>query len=587
MNRYLFNGAFALGVAVLLWVGIGFLGSHGLALTMTVIIAGVYVYGALELHQFRHSTNTLTAALAAIPVPLVRLDDWLKGLHATVHNPVRLRIEGERNGLPGPALTPYLVGLLVMLGMLGTFLGMVVTLNGAVSALEGTSDLAAMRSVFAAPIKGLGLAFGTSVAGVAASAMLGLMSALSRRERLQAAQLLDSKIATDLRSFSLSFQRQETYKALQLQSQSLPQVADKLQTMMAHMEQLNLQLNDRLTRNQESFHSSIQGVYTDLAVSVDKSLRDSLKQSAHIAGESLKPAVEAALSGIAQEAKQLHSRLLEATQAQLDRMESHAEAMVKARMESETRWAQQNIAYMDQVATILRTELGTLKADEALRGDAAVARLGELQATVTVHLSTLGTALEDPITRLINTAAEAPRAAAEVIGQLRQEISSNVVRDNALLEERSRILETLNTLLASINHASVEQRAVIDSLVASSAVALQQAGSEFSNKLGVQADKLADMAAHVGSSAVEVSSLSDAFGLAVRSFGDSNDKLITHLQRIESALDKSMVRSDDQLAYYVAQAREIIDLSITSQKDVFDALRQISIQPPARAEEAA
>ena len=32
-------------------------------------------------------------------------------------------------GLPGPALTPYLVGLLVMLGMLGTFLGMVVTLT--------------------------------------------------------------------------------------------------------------------------------------------------------------------------------------------------------------------------------------------------------------------------------------------------------------------------------------------------------------------------------------------------------------------------------------------------------------------------
>ena len=90
-------------------------------------------------------------------------------------------------GLPGPALTPYLVGLLVMLGMLGTFLGMVVTLNGAVFALEGTSDLQAIRSAFAAPIKGLGLAFGTSVAGVASSAMLGLMSALSRRERMQAA----------------------------------------------------------------------------------------------------------------------------------------------------------------------------------------------------------------------------------------------------------------------------------------------------------------------------------------------------------------------------------------------------------------
>src|SRR6185369_11316199 len=121
---------------------------------------------------------TLSAALAALvttPDNLSTLDDWLGSLHPSLQSPVRLRIEGERIGLPGPALTPYLVGLLVMLGMLGTFLGMVVTLNGAVFALEGTTDLQAIRSALAAPVKGLGVAFGTSVAGVAASAMLGLI----------------------------------------------------------------------------------------------------------------------------------------------------------------------------------------------------------------------------------------------------------------------------------------------------------------------------------------------------------------------------------------------------------------------------
>jgi hypothetical protein len=39
-------------------------------------------------------------------------------------------------------------------------------------------------------------------------------------------------------------------------------------------------------------------------------------------------------------------------------------------------------------------------------------------------------------------------------------------------------------------------------------------------------------------------------------------------------MDKSTARSDEQLAYYVAQAREIIDLSIMSQKDVVEELRQ-------------
>ena len=48
-------------------------------------------------------------------------------------------------GLPGPTMAPYLVGLLVLLGMLGTFLGMVVTLKGAVVALDRTTDLPALR----------------------------------------------------------------------------------------------------------------------------------------------------------------------------------------------------------------------------------------------------------------------------------------------------------------------------------------------------------------------------------------------------------------------------------------------------------
>jgi hypothetical protein len=651
------------------WVGIGFVGTNFLALVMTAIIGAVYVFGALELRQFRQATLTLAQALAAVPDALPSLGDWLGSVHSSLQNPVRLRIEGERIGLPGPALTPYLVGLLVMLGMLGTFLGMVVTLNGAVFALEGTTDIRAIRSALAAPIKGLGLAFGTSVAGVAASAMLGLMSALSRRERLLTAQLLDTKIGTVLRGFSLAHQRQETFKALQLQSQAMPAVVEKLQSMMVQMERMSEQLNTRLLSNQESFHSDVKGVYTELAHSVDKSLRDSLSQSAQLAGESIRPVVEAAMAGVAQQSKLLQERMVdtfeqrsgslvnavnqaystmqtdqasgdrqrlqawtqsletmaatlhrewrdtgEQTRAQqqqicntlaktaediTDRAHANAnhtlgettrlivsaEELMRSRIATESAWLQQHGERMDLLTSALRGELGALRAEEASRGNAAVERLGELQTALTGHLTTLGTALEAPITRLIETASEAPRAAAEVIGQLRKEVSNSVARDNELLEERSRIMETLNSLLESINHASVEQRAVIDSLVASSAVALQQAGSQFSENMGAEATKLSDIAAHVTSSAVDVSSLSEAFGFAVRSFNDANEKLIANLQRIEGAMDKSLARSDEQLAYYVAQAREIIDLSIMSQKGVFEELRQLPGRQAMSADE--
>ena len=56
-----------------------------------------------------------------------------------------------------------------------------------------------------------------------------------------------------------------------------------------------------------------------------------------------------------------------------------------------------------------------------------------------------------PTTIERQTAAEAPKAAAEVIGQLRHELSASMARDNSLLEERSRIMETLGALLDAIN----------------------------------------------------------------------------------------------------------------------------------------
>ncbi|REN18882.1 DUF802 domain-containing protein, partial [Mycobacterium tuberculosis] len=86
-------------------------------------------------------------------------------LHPSLRNAVRLRVEGERVALPGPVLTPYLVGLLVLLGMLGTLLGMMATLRGTGLALESATDLQAIRGSLGAPVEGLAVAFGTSIAG--------------------------------------------------------------------------------------------------------------------------------------------------------------------------------------------------------------------------------------------------------------------------------------------------------------------------------------------------------------------------------------------------------------------------------------
>ena len=786
-NKRFFMAAFVLGLAAVAWVGAGFFGTSWLALAMTLVIAGVYVAGAWELKQFRTATATLAQALAKLDAAPHNLGDWLAGLHPALQNAVRSRVEGERVALPGPALTPYLVGLLVMLGMLGTFLGMVVTFKGAVFALEGSTDLQAIRSALAAPIKGLGLAFGTSVVGVATSAMLGLMSAISRRERLDVVRRLDASINTVLRPFSLVHQRQETFKALQQQAHALPEVVDKLQSMMDRMEQRGQLLDTQLLEQQANFHRDVGVAYTGLADTVGTSLKDSLTASAKIAGESLQPVVEAAMAEMAAESQRMHTRLSEVVQVQVlaqveglsaqfgatartvsdtwtaalqnhtrtsdaqaqgldralasftdtfaersgallatvssnltqsqadqalaeqqrlatwtqsfdtmaaglqgewqrvgaeafaqhqavcqtlektasditahsgqhthqaleamatfvaqaeelgrvraetetrwlaqhdermaqvvdvwrtalektasditERSSEHAgqtlgameklmaqsEDLGRVRTETEARWLAQQEDHMQKVASVWRTELGALRAEEDVRGQAAVDRLGALQAALALQLATLGTALEEPMTRLVKITAEVPQAAAEVIAQLRQEMTRLTERDNIALEERTGLVEKISSLLQTIDTAADEQRAAMTALVASTSGMLTQASGQFTQMLDAQSGKAADVAAHVSSSAVELASLGESFQHSVQLFNASNEKLMDNLQRIESTVSQSMARSDEQLAYYVAQAREVIDLSITSQQGIVEDLRQLHQQRAAQAEAA-
>ncbi|RLU04058.1 MAG: DUF802 domain-containing protein [Ketobacter sp.] len=720
MNRVLFGAAFGLGALAILWIGAGFIGNDLLALTVTLLIGLVYGIGCFEMLQYRRDTASLAAALANVPGNLDRLDLWLGKLPVTLQNPVRLRIEGERIVLPGPVFTPYLVGLLVMLGLLGTFIGMVVTLNGAVLALESTTELQAMRAGLATPIKGLGLAFGTSVAGVAASAMLGLISTLSRRERLHATSQLDECIGKEFRGFSLNHHRQETYKALQFQAQALPAVAERLNAMAGQMESMTQSMTNAIVEGQKQFQETAAKTFSDLAASVEQSLKNSLAESGRLAGESIQPLVERTMQTLAEQAQQTQDQLQSQTQQQLkdlteqfsdtaaevgrawesglqnydqrqqqlvmslddsmqgfeqrfaglaeqlvsglseqsqqvlqrlgegdaqrlqqwnDQFKNASAALVhsweqnsqrmleqqqqaldgfnrqlgvvtetaernsnsmlsewsqvltqsgdlvRERMQSEEQWLTGQAERMEQLTSVLKAELTQLREEESGRARSAVERLAELETVVATHLTQLGTALETPMLQLIEAASAAPKAAAEVLEQLRREISNNIERDNELLQERERLMADLSAVLGSLETASADQRAAIETLVSASTQKLTEVSERFGRQVEGETAKLTEMADHLEASAVDVSSLSEAFGYAVELFSESNDKLIENLNRVETALDKSSVRSDEQLAYYVAQAREIIDLSMMSQKEIIEELRNKAEVPVAETEE--
>lgn len=720
MTKSVMAGVFTAGLAALGWVAWGFVGSSPLALAMTLVIAGVYVLGAEELMRFRGATASMDAALTALSEPPDDLARWLEQVPVSLREPVRQRIEGVRVAFPGPALAPYLVGLLVMLGMLGTFLGMVVTFKGAVFALEASSNLEAIRAALAAPIKGLGLSFGTSVAGVAASAMLGLMLTLCRRERLRVLRVLDTCMATVLRPFSPAHRRELMFQAVQEQAHAMPLIARHLQDLADGLERRNEQLNGQLLARQQDFHREAAAAYTQLAGSVGAALQQSLEVGARQAGEVIRPVVVQAMQSLAQEAQQSHQRLRDATDAQMQalstqwertahqvahtwqealrgqdqaqeaqvarfdaalhaaalafeqrsaalqttlretvlqaqaaqaeserlrleqwsqsmeamggslaaqwqqasaemarqhehvcaaledaavkvtvrmdeqvhkaldrasRLLEQGDALARARMDTEARWSQEQGQRMDRLAEVWRAELAALRDDEAARGDAAVERLDALQSAVAEHLVRLGAALEAPLTRLLQTAADVPQAAAEVIAQLRQEMAQLSERDNSALAERVALMQQLGALLQTVNGAALEQRAAIDALVGSAASVLERGGQQFGQALQAQADKVDAVATHIVASAVELSSLSESFGHGVDRFAASSEKLMESLQRIEAAMGHSLSRSDEQLAYYVAQAREVIDLSLSAQQGIVEDLRRLHGHAAAGAQE--
>jgi hypothetical protein len=136
---------------------------------------------------------------------------------------------------------------------------------------------------------------------VATSAVLGLLAALCRRERLQAVQQLDGEIATSLRVHSQSFQREESFRLLQQQAALMPDLVDRLQAMVASIEHQNNAAGERLVVNQQAFHERTEAAQVQLAASLEQALKSGVDASARAVVAALQPATEATLSGLARE----------------------------------------------------------------------------------------------------------------------------------------------------------------------------------------------------------------------------------------------------------------------------------------------
>ena len=188
--------------------------------------------------------------------------------------------------------------------------------------------------------------------------------------------------------------------------------------------------------------------------------------------------------------------------------------------------------------------------------------------------------------RLIESASETPRIAAEIMTKLRAEMNENIERDNSLLDERRELMSQLNALSESLQVSAAGQREAVESILGNSSELLATISQGFADSVNTESSKLSDIVAHFEGSSAELASLGDAFATAVSQFSEANSGLIETLLKVDSGLQGSGERSDEQMAYYVAQAREIIDHNMLSHQEIMNQLQSLAKGVVTSREEA-
>lgn len=290
MNRLALFVLTLIGALVLIYTASFYAESDALALAITIAIAVAFAVGIAEIVRFDRRLRALVRDAGALETGASsdRAASEKRNEHGAALSlselplPLRDQIKGALGLAPPPALaltlTPYLVGLLVMLGLLGTFLGLFETLRGAHSALSTSQDITSLRDGLRAPMHGLMRSFGTSAAGVACSALLGLLAALARGS-IGGIQRRMRELAEARFGEHAPGARQEiALERLAAQGEALPRAAESLGKLSEHLRGVDEALARSMTSvaeelvraNKEAFGSIREGLAAALEAGMQK-----------------------------------------------------------------------------------------------------------------------------------------------------------------------------------------------------------------------------------------------------------------------------------------------------------------------------
>jgi hypothetical protein len=512
----------SVGLSLVARAALVYRGVDGLAFALVLLIGALLVAGIGELVVRARRSARLVDEVRALPKTATQ--SVIDGASVEVRTSLQARIAG----VPLPAapvlFSSYLLGMLVMIGLLGTFLGLFETLRGAREALTASTDVAALRVGLAAPMQGLSRAFGASAAGVSASAMLGVALVLVRRADARLARAFTAYASGPLSPVTIAGR---TLTALETLAALAPRA------------------------------------------------REHAENAAHVLERAITPRLDAAVA-----------RAGDAIDAHVARWETRSSALAVS-LTSLNDTATQNLSLTREAAGAVRATANSVRDDlrttardtatataAALEGaigprfDEAVARTG---GAIDAHVARWEARTEASATKAREALLEAHRSE---IAQLRRAIETDGAR---IVEIATRGLEARAEKDAGHDARLARLAESVASLV--STVEAHTAASEA--RLAALEEKLA---AHYAASAdvlrdggEDLTSVAQLFAGAVDRYREASDRWLGGLTALRTAAEQAAKGdAQDLLGAYLDQTREVFDHSMQFQRQLFVELRQLA-----------
>jgi len=390
----------------------------GLSLALVLLIGVGFTVGIVELYQRSALAVRLQAELArrAPSTP-----EELEACSTELSTLLRRRMAGAQ-GHPQALFATYLVGLLVMIGMLGTFLGLFESLRGAREALTTSGDVGALRAALASPLQGLWRAFGSSAAGVSTSAALGLALVFARRAEAALASEVAARAAGPLWAWSPAGRQTAALESVAKNGTDLGSTAAALQDAARQLEALRREL----VASQEQGASRMTEAVRATAAEIRTDLREGVERAAAATEKAVEPMVE-----------RLASRAGEVANSHLQRWTERLEQESRAREQGQK-------AHFEQVSRAVAEAAKAASAEVRPGVQALERRISEGIDRVTVRMQEMS---EESSRRSDDSHAEAharlESMAQETSRRLEAVAAESAGRLGTIAEESSKRLESV------------------------------------------------------------------------------------------------------------------------------------------------